>query len=490
MSAPSPAERTCPHCGARNPPGSNFCNRCGTALVELPDDPLADALGGGLEPSAQDPAAPLYGADVVGEAAARPAAGPAQDAERAESAVEAVDDAAMDELVAGLVAGLEAGRVRAGGAADAGETGDRVPGEVAPGAAPAPGEAGAVLFPDEQLLGAGLGYLESVLVTGEAAPPSGRAPRAAGGPAAPAALADAEHWRTLRSFLRDEPLLATSPAERTPRPFRYRRAWIVLLLLTAALLPFGVGGDQPYGTPAAGPGVERAYNLVERLQVDDEVLVFWQVDPSTTGEMNLVAEPVVSHLLQRSARSMVFTLQPAGLATARRVYDDAVAGLDESALIAVLDGWVGDGLFLAGGTAALPLVAQAPGRVLSFTPAAPPEPRLALLVAPQADDIQQWLEIVQPRSGLVAVAVTSAAAEPALRPYLESRQLGGLVAGFDGAVSYQTQREEDPRPAGLRADARRRLTLVTNAQNWGALALILILLAGNLVRLFWRERGA
>jgi hypothetical protein len=474
MSIPPPADVTCPHCGARNPPGSNFCNRCGATLTE----PLADSVAAGLDLTAQDPAAPLYGMDLPDEEAMPFASGPAQEIERAEGAVEGVDEDAIEATLGARPPAAEP------------DAHDRVPGEIVPGAL-APGEGGElVLFPDEQVLGGGLGYLESVAIAGETLPMLERAAPVPGGHAGPAALADAEHWRTLRSLLRDEPVLATALASTASQPFSYRRLWIVLLLLAAALLPFGMDADRPYGTPAAWPGVERAYNLVEQVEVDDEVLVFWQVDPSTAGELNLVANPVISHLLQRSARSIVITLQPTGLATARRLYAEAVAGLDESALITVLEGWVGDGIFLAGGAAALPLVAQAPGRMLSFTPAAPPAPRLALLVAPQADDIQQWLEIVQPRSGLTAVAVTSAAAEPVLRPYLESRQLGGLVAGFDGAAAYQALREQTPRPAGLSAAARHRLTLVTNAQNWGALALVLILLAGNLVRLFWRERRA
>jgi hypothetical protein len=180
---------------------------------------------------------------------------------------------------------------------------------------------------------------------------------------------------------------------------------------------------------------------------------------------------------------MVLTLLPAGLGSARRLYADAVAGLDESALITVLDNWAGDGVYLTGGAAALPLIAADPAQALSFVAPQPPRPQLALLVAATAEDVQQWLEIVQPRNRMAAVAVTTAAADPVLRPYLQSGQLAGLVSGFDGAAGYQSLRAQ-----ALRAAAQRQQTLVVDAQNWGALALLLLVVAGNLARLFWRER--
>ena len=49
------------------------------------------------------------------------------------------------------------------------------------------------------------------------------------------------------------------------------------------------------------------------------------------------------------------------------------------------------------------------------------------------------LEQAQPLDRLPIVAFTSAAADPVLRPYLESGQLRGLVSGFDGAWAYAQQ---------------------------------------------------
>mgnify|MGYP002682327831 CR=1 FL=1 len=137
----------------------------------------------------------------------------------------------------------------------------------------------------------------------------------------------------------------------------------------------------------------------------------------------------------------------------------------------------------SGGTAALPLVARDPTQLLSFAPTNTPAPQMAVIVAAQAEDVQQWLQIVQPVNRLPVVAITAAGAEPVLQPYLASGQLAGLVSGFDGGAAYQALRAEP-----LSQQAQRKQMLAVGVQNSGAIALLFIILAGNMARLFRRER--
>lgn len=447
MSTPDSSNATvCPHCGTRNPPGANFCNRCGAALA------------GEMEPPPADPAAPLGESAFPADASEKGAVTGMRAEEPVSSAqgpvVEQVDERDLDSLL------------------EAPESGPASPEAEPP-------DVEMVLFPDEQLLGGGQGYLESVAIAGDAPGPMASTDRP---PARPPA-ADNEHWRMLRSLLRDEPVLATAAATGPAHP-NYRPMWIIFLILAAAITPFFLGDAMAsIGATRVGPGVSSAFQAIGSLQVDDEVLVYWQADPATTGELNLVALPVVSHLLERSARSIVISGAPGGVAAARRLYNEATQGMDNSVMETVLQGWVGNGVFLTGGTAALPLIARDPARLLSFTPTDAPSPKLAMVVAPQAEDVQRWLEIVQPVNGLRVVAVTAAGAEPVLQPYLESGQLAGLVSGFDGGAAYQALRTEP-----LSAQAQRKRMLAVGVQNGGAVALLLILAAGNMARLFRRER--
>jgi hypothetical protein len=420
-------ELYCPHCGTRNPAGANFCNRCGAALAEA-------------EPASADPAAPLASQDSTEELV---------EAEQDVEEFEAFEDALLEEMAP------PTSRV-----ASADES-----------------ESEGIVFPDEQVLGRGQGYLELAAIASDLGGAELSDATHKGRPG------DAEHWRTIRSLMRDETILATSGVAAGPKAGPYRLAWVTLVILLAALAAVMVASDTPFGEPQEWNGVAEAFDAINSLQVDDDVLVLWDYDPASSGEMDAVALPVVSNLLERKARSVVVTRLPAGLASARRLYDQAVIGLDEGAMEAVLEGWVGEGMFVAGGSAALPLIADDSAAIVSFEASAPPEPVLALVVAANVVDVQQWLEIAQPMNGLRVVAVTSAAADVMLLPYLESGQLNGLVSGFDGAWSYQQRRSE-----ALGSAATFRLDTLVRAQDWGALAILLIMIVGNVVTLFWKGR--
>jgi hypothetical protein len=97
-----------------------------------------------------------------------------------------------------------------------------------------------------------------------------------------------------------------------------------------------------------------------------------------------------------------------------------------------------------------------------------------------------WLEQVAPRNKAPVVAVTGAGADPLLRPYWESRQLAGLVSGFDGAASYTTLLAKSlpfnpPQLAALQSQ------LV--GENIALLAFLAIIILGNLAALLGGRRA-
>jgi hypothetical protein len=149
--------------------------------------------------------------------------------------------------------------------------------------------------------------------------------------------------------------------------------------------------------------------------------------------------------------------------------------------------WTAPIQYLPGGAGALPLLGQAP--MVAFaavTTQAQAElaetPLLAVIAAAEMEDAQQWLEQVQPLDHTPAIAITGAAADPFLRPYLDSAQLQGLVSGFDGAYHYQGAMEA----RGDQVADTLRLNRQVILQNWGQLAVIAIILIGNLAALLGR----
>jgi hypothetical protein len=111
-------------------------------------------------------------------------------------------------------------------------------------------------------------------------------------------------------------------------------------------------------------------------------------------------------------------------------------------------------------------------------------PVLVIAAAAQAEDVQHWLEQVQPLDRTAVIAVTAAGADPILRPYRDSSQLSGLVSGFDGAYAYR-QLLDPFVPAENTPILLRQIVL----QNWGHFALLTAIALGNLAALLSRESG-
>jgi hypothetical protein len=103
---------------------------------------------------------------------------------------------------------------------------------------------------------------------------------------------------------------------------------------------------------------------------------------------------------------------------------------------------------------------------------------LAVIFAAQAQDVQQWLEQVQPQNRVPTAAVTAAGAAPLLQPYQDSGQLIGLVSGYDGAAAYTGHLLDESIPTEPSQLQRQIL-----GQHYGLLAFLAIVALGNIAAL-------
>jgi len=436
----------CPHCGTTNRSGSNFCNRCGVDLRANSEDPPSDDR-------------PTAVAEDGGAAATTPQASPS--AASLPLAADQADLWADDATEADLAF------------AEWPDEADAPPGTERP----------------RRLVSGVQGLLEPMRLTrvGDAEMMALPAPRFT-----PLPATQADRLRRVQELVAQDPVLTSGvlPVP-PPLPLRLRIPWLIVLLAAAVGLPIFLLFTAPVGTPQPWPGVAEAYATLDQVEPDAPIWILWAYDPATAGEMDLLALPMVSHLLTRQGRPVLISLLPNGLATAQRLFAQALAELPVQST--PVGGLLGvdrylEGGYLPGGAAALTLLAQAPATALightdrtafMLGPLVTQRPALAIVVAAQAEDVQQWLEQVQPLAPSPVVAFTSAAADPLLRPYLASGQLHGLVSGFDGAATYEQLRT---RALPGRWEGRWLQQLI--AQNWGHAALLLILLLGNLRGLF------
>ncbi|MCB0094742.1 MAG: zinc ribbon domain-containing protein [Caldilineaceae bacterium] len=455
----------CPHCGIRNRINSNFCNHCGADLRAESTAARADESG------------PATGQDDANDVAAESNTGAVRYFDDGDPYADAVDVHERD----------------AGVGDDGADTAD----DLAPPAEPEAFERPALRDPLAQLSSDIQGLLTPHVVSSVTSNPA----QADEHENPLAGLAEAD-LRRVRHLLGNEPTLTNAPLEVSAAgPPTLRIPWLFGLLGLFMLLAFLVNLPDLPGQPPALPGVSAAYRQIEDLADNRLVLVWWAYDPATAGEMDLIALPLLRHLTARQQQLFLFSPLPTGVATAERLFTRLDAEINLRGSAAALR----SADYLPGGPAIMPLLGQSlalaardttlQGRLnanpAASAPVTPEQPALALVVAAQAEDVQNWLEQVQPRNHTPVVAITGAAADPILRPYWDSGQLAGLVSGVDGGLAYEVllnnavaaNAEAIPRLSQLALGARHQMVQI---QNWGHIGFALIILLGNLAILVHR----
>lgn len=466
------ATSECPHCGYGNPVESQFCVHCGTVLAGQKAPPASDG----------------------------------------ESAEEAEEQCGDEEAASSEPSEGEGEQEAATGGSDPGHSGTRphlVSEEEETGAEAGEGGSGGGAGRPGPLLGGLGGLLEPADPLSYFSSGSGGLDPTVDRPTALAVelRADEEERGHLRRLYAEDlptavgasPEAAADLAEPTEDgKGLQRRVWLELILLLgmAGALLWG-GQSSPGGAgPHALPGLEEAHWQIDGLRPNSLVLVNWAYDPATAGEMDLVAQPLIEHLLQKQAKLIVFSQLPGGPASARRVIARAEESLQRPSRTQITANLVIEGGYLPGGGASLPLLGVAPARALPVDPnwvdlrerfsiagLGDAGPALTLVIAAHAEDVRRWLEQVQPLNGGTVVAATSAVVGPSVRPYLHSGQLAGLVSGWDGGSAYG-RRLDRARGVVEQARSLRRVS----GLNWGVGILIVSVLLGNAAGLTERRR--
>lgn len=305
-------------------------------------------------------------------------------------------------------------------------------------------------------------------------------------PPAPPAHPFQEQARLFESIL-------GAPALAPVAPKPTRRAWtmrplIYLLLLAAVLLPFflpDLAGTslRTFGTPAAD-----FYDTIQALRPDALVVVSFDYEPGSAGEMDLQANVLLRHLMQRRARILAISTLDTGAPVAQRVLEDAARAVGNVTYgvnylnLGYVPGYEA-GLRQLATAGFAPTLRdfsnrQTLDRYAAFSPAQSWR-NVALVIeltgSPEA--LQRWMEQVQPRAGVKIAAGVSAAVEPRARAYRDAKQLTGLLGGLVGAAQYE-----------ILTNQRGLAVISLGAQSTANLVLLVLIVLGNVYWLL-RERG-
>jgi hypothetical protein len=263
---------------------------------------------------------------------------------------------------------------------------------------------------------------------------------------------------------------AVKPGTSALPQVRERRDGILhLLLLLAIILPLIV--DTPLiAVPPLLPGAAPFAASIDALPTGSTVLLAFDYSGATSDELDPAAIATLSHLRSlvteqgtpRELTLLAVSTTPEGPALAERAW----AASTGSPLP-----WRNLG-FLSGGAIALrAVIAEQLGPTEAAVTGG--ETTLLVVLGNGSTDVQRWIEQVGvqvPQVPVLAIAPT--AAEAALLPYLHAGQLEGLLAGLQGAASYDIHARQ------AESRAAQRLEAVAAA----SLLLLALILAGNLRR--------
>ncbi len=243
--------------------------------------------------------------------------------------------------------------------------------------------------------------------------------------------------------------------------FKPGRVVISLLLVVAAVIPFLVDLSSFLQLPVAALDTARHGELdaqIERLERGDLVLVGFEYGPTSAGEMDVLAETLLSHILIKGAVPVIVSTNPAGTLHSRDVLG-ALAGdewllahmgrpanrpletPDDYVILAYQPGESVGLRYLAEcftGTGALDCSAVVADYQGNPTGLVDVSFALMITLAERGEDVRLWVEQVGAVVPAPLAAAVTVGAEPIARPYFASGQLIGLLAGYRDAYIYDT----------------------------------------------------
>ncbi len=275
--------------------------------------------------------------------------------------------------------------------------------------------------------------------------------------------------------------------------FRWAIAAVVLIAVSLPILT----GAPSFALPSLEPRELGAlFNLVERLPLEQPVLVVFDYEPGYAGELEAVSGAFLDQMMARGLPLASMSTRPTGSALALLALAPFVDryGYENGQNIVNLG-------YLSGGQTAVQLFAISPREAVLEGFALPDQVQevwetpvldevevlsdfgMVAVITADSESARVWAEQARPNMGdTPLVVVLSAGAEPLVRPYFEGtdRTIGGILSGLPAAVAYELR---NGRP-GL---AQERWDAFGSAM----LAAELVLLAGVGYGLFiwWKGRS-
>ncbi len=230
---------------------------------------------------------------------------------------------------------------------------------------------------------------------------------------------------------------------------RFLAAAFMLLILSLpfASSDFSTGSFPPVAPDQDQANVTAAYSLLDNLSPVDHVLLAFEYGPTAAGELDLLADLMLRHILARGAKPVIVSSNPIAIVHAQNIINKINRSLVDSGatlvnnqdyyLLRYLPGAALGTRELSENFADLARF-SAKGNLTSLQLTSLEQLSLILLIAESAEDIRNWAEQILPETeDARLLAVTGYAAQPLAQAYADSlEKIVALLVGMRDAYSY------------------------------------------------------
>ena len=283
------------------------------------------------------------------------------------------------------------------------------------------------------------------------------------------------------------------------RPFD--RRWIFLMMAIAVAVPIlviGLTGRTFPETPT--PAARAAFDAIEKLPEGTTVLLTFDFDPASAGELQPMATSFVRHCAAKKLKMVFISLWPLGGAMA----DSAIKRVIEADFPHLVYGtdYVSMG-FQAGNEAVMKLLLTDFARAFPSDSRGTPASQIPVLkgisratdfplviaVSAGYPGAKEWIQyVISANLGTMEIVAGSTGVQaPQLYPYFP-RQMTGILGAIKGAAEYEAlvnaKLDGDRLPPAKYLEAQRRM----GPQLFAHLLMVGLIIAGNVI--YFRQRGA
>jgi hypothetical protein len=262
-----------------------------------------------------------------------------------------------------------------------------------------------------------------------------------------------EYIGLIKKLIGDEakvkPIIQPAPIQ-TQRVLRWLIAIILLITITVTII---FGGTLESYTDQQGPLITTSYgslfNDIENLSDSDPVLIAFDYQPASIGEMHTAAASVVDHLMDQGTYLSFISTEPTGPALAEYFLETTQADHQYRHTQQYIN--LG---YIPGESAGLVSFVIAPKQIIplafdgSNAWGAPPlqsvnsiqDFKMILVITDNPNTAKNWIEQVGTNlENTPLTMVVSAQAEPLVQPYFRSspQLLTGYVAGVIDSINYE-----------------------------------------------------